>query len=34
VLDDGMANPDQIEGGLGEYILVAGETGKEFFLVS
>jgi hypothetical protein len=34
VLDDGAADPDQIEGGPSEYILVLGETGKEFFLVS
>jgi hypothetical protein len=34
VLDDGAADPDQIECGPGEDILVSGETGKEFFLVS
>jgi hypothetical protein len=30
VLDDGTADPNQIEGGPGEDILVTGETGKEF----
>jgi hypothetical protein len=34
VLDDGTADPDQIEGGPGEDILVTEETGKEFFLMS
>jgi hypothetical protein len=34
MLDDGMADPNQIEGGPSEDILVSGETGKEFFLVS
>ena len=34
MLDDGTADPDQIEGGPGEDILVTGETGNEFFLVS
>jgi hypothetical protein len=34
VLDDGAADPDNIEGGPGEDILVIGETGKELFLVS
>jgi hypothetical protein len=34
VLDDGVANPNQIECGPGEDILVSGETGKEFFLIS
>jgi hypothetical protein len=34
VLDDETADPDQIEGGPGKDILITGETGKEFFLVS
>ena len=34
MLDDGTADLDQIEGGPSEDILVVGETGKEFFLVS
>jgi hypothetical protein len=34
VLDDGTADLDQIEGGPSEDILVVGETGKEFFLIS
>jgi hypothetical protein len=34
VLDDGAADPNQIECGLGEDILVSGETRKELFLVS
>jgi hypothetical protein len=34
VLDDRAADPDQIEGRPGEDVLVLGETGKEFFLVS
>jgi hypothetical protein len=34
VLDDGTADPGQIEGGPGEDILVIRETGKGFFLVS
>jgi hypothetical protein len=34
MLDDGAADPNQIEGGPSEDILVLGETGKEFFLVS
>jgi hypothetical protein len=34
VLDDGVADPDQIEGGPSEDVLVSGETGNEFFLVS
>jgi hypothetical protein len=34
VLDDGAADPDQIEGRPSEDILVSGEIGNEFFLVS
>jgi hypothetical protein len=34
VLDDGAADFDQIEGGPSEDVLVSGETGNEFFLVS
>ena len=34
VLDDGAADLDQIEGGPSEDVLVLGETGNEFFLVS
>jgi hypothetical protein len=34
VLDDGAADPDQIEGGPSEYVLVSRETRDEFFLVS
>jgi hypothetical protein len=34
VIDDGAADPDQIEGGPSEDILVSGETGNEFFLIS
>jgi hypothetical protein len=34
MLDDGAVDPDQIECGSGKDILVSGETGKEFFLVS
>jgi hypothetical protein len=34
MLDDGAADPDQIEGGPSEDVLVLGETGNEFFLVS
>jgi hypothetical protein len=34
MLDDGVAAPDQIEGRPSEDILVSGEAGNEFFLVS
>ena len=34
VLDDGAADPDQIEGGPSEDVLVSGEAGDEFLLVS
>ena len=34
MLDDGAADPNQIEGGPSEDVLVSGETGDEFFLVS
>jgi hypothetical protein len=34
VLDDGAADPDQIEGGPSEDVLVSGETRDEFFLIS
>ena len=34
MLYDGAADPNQIEGGPSEDVLVSGETGKEFFLVS
>jgi hypothetical protein len=34
VLDDGAADPDQIDGGPSEDVLVSGETRDEFFLVS
>ena len=34
VLYDGAANPDQVEGGPSEDVLVSGEAGYEFFLVS
>jgi hypothetical protein len=34
MLDDRAADPDQIEGRPSEDVLVSGETGKEFFLVS
>jgi hypothetical protein len=34
MLDDGAADPNQIEGGPSEDILVSGETGDEFFLIS
>jgi hypothetical protein len=33
VLDDGAADSDQVEGGLGEDVLVSGEIGYEFLLV-
>jgi hypothetical protein len=33
VLDDGAADPDQVESQPSEDILVAGETGNELFLV-
>ena len=33
VLDDGAADSDQVEGRLGEDVLVSGETGDEFLLV-
>jgi hypothetical protein len=34
VLDDGATGPNQIEGGPSEDILVLGEIGNEFFLIS
>ena len=34
VLNDGAADSDQVEGGPSEYVLVSGETGDEFLLVS
>jgi hypothetical protein len=34
VLDHGAADPDQIEGGPSEDVLVSGEIRDEFFLVS
>ena len=34
MLDDGAADPDQIEGGPSEDVLVSRETRDEFFLVS
>jgi hypothetical protein len=33
MLDDGVTDSDQVEGGLGEDDLVSGETGGEFLLV-
>jgi hypothetical protein len=33
VLDNGAADSDQVEGVLGEDVLVSGETGDEFLLV-
>jgi hypothetical protein len=33
VLDDGAADPDQVEGQPSEDVLVAGEIGNELFLV-
>jgi hypothetical protein len=33
MLDDGVADFDQVEGGPGEDVLVSGETGDEFLLV-
>jgi hypothetical protein len=34
VLNDGAADSDQVEGGPSEDILVSGDTGDEFLLVS
>jgi len=34
VLYDGAADPNQIEGGPSEDVLVSEEIGKEFFLIS
>jgi hypothetical protein len=34
MLNDGAADSDQVEGGPSEDVLVSGETGDEFLLVS
>jgi hypothetical protein len=33
VLNDGSADPDQVEGGPGEDVFVLGQTAEEFLLV-
>jgi hypothetical protein len=34
MLDEGATDPDQVEAGPGEDVLISGETGDEFLLVS